>query len=335
MTPAFFSSALSTWHPATTVTEVRIGQVIPGTATKLAVELEYGTDTTLPSRMWVKAGWEKHSAAVTAQYRAEVTFYSCIADSLDINTPQCYFAGIDPVSGSGLLLLEDLTLRPVTFGDATRPITVDQVAQVLGLQANYHARHWNSEILWAPWLKGSHNESTFHETMVSEEHWSRHLAMPRGELLPPPLRDRHRVAAALAHIFEITSTPPEPCLIHADPHLGNLFFETDGRPGLLDWQSPQRGHWAHDVTYTLISTLSVEDRRAHQGDLLHGYLRDRAALGVAVPHFDQAWHAYRQHVIYGFMWSMCPPEIQAEENVVAMTERFATAGIDLDTLSVV
>ncbi len=238
MTPEFFTAALSTWHPSTTVTEVRFGRLIPGTATKVPVELGYASGTALPTRMWVKAGWEKHSAAVTAQYRAEVTFYSCIADTLGINTPQCYFAGIDPVSGSGMLLLEDLTLRSATFGDATTPISADRVAQVLSLQASYHARHWNSEVLSAPWLRGSHHESTFHETMVSDEHWTRHLAMPRGRLIPTPLRDRHRVAAALAHIFEITATPPEPCLIHADPHLGNLFFESDGRPGLLDWQSP-------------------------------------------------------------------------------------------------
>ena len=57
------------------------------------------------------------------------------------------------------------------------------------------------------------------------------------------------------------------CLVHGDSHLGNLFFEADGTPGYLDWQSPMRGVWALDVGYFMGTGMTIEDRRHSEADL--------------------------------------------------------------------
>jgi hypothetical protein len=334
-TPGFLSSALSAWHPGTVVEEVEVAAPVHGTATKVGLSLKYRGNPGLPERLVVKAGWEPHSDMVAAQYRAEATFYARLAVGIRSTIPRCYFAGIDPVSRLAMVVLEDLNDRGVTFGDPTRPLDVDHLAQVLEMQAGYHATYWGSDLLAEEWLKGSHAESSFRNDMVTEAHWTRHLQLPRAQYLAEPHRDRIRMAESVRRLYLITDHPDVPCLIHADPHLGNLFFETDGGPGFLDWQSPQRGHWAHDVTYTLIGSLSVADRRRSEVQLVEHYLAALAGQGVAAPSFDQAWTAYRQHALYGVMWSMCPPEMQIEPNVVAMTERFSAAAEDLDSLSIV
>lgn len=328
---AFLSAALSAGAKGPLVVEdFDVLECLRGTATKLRLALRYEAGSVGPEFLWVKAGWEAHSPRVAAQYRAEVDFYSRLAPTMDINVPGCYFAGVDPRSGMGLLLLEDLGERGVTFGDPTTPLTPGQVAAVLELQARYHARYWDNPV--ARRLSGSHAESGIIESMLAEPHWSTQLANPRGAFLSAALRDRERLGGAVLRLAAITNHPEHPCLIHADPHLGNLFFEADGRPGILDWQSPQCGNWAHDYAYTVIGSLTVEDRRAAEADLLRGYLAQLAANGVAAPDFDTAWIAYRKHALYGVMWALCPPQMQREENVVAMTQRFAAGATDLGSL---
>ena len=55
-------------------------------------------------------------------------------------------------------------------------------------------------------------------------------------------------------------------VMHGDPHVGNTFYERDGRPGFLDWQTTMIGPSTHDVVYFIVGAMTVEDRRAHLQD---------------------------------------------------------------------
>ena len=88
----------------------------------------------------------------------------------------------------------------------------------------------------------------------------------------------------------------------------------------------------HDVAYSIIGNLTVEDRRAHEKELLAGYLAALTAEGITnVPERAEAWEAYRRHAMHGFMWAFTPVEMQPEEIVTAEGERFGIAVSDLDT----
>src|SRR3546814_4664535 len=97
-----------------------------------------------------------------------------------------------------------------------------------------------------------------------------------------------------------------------DAHVGNLYFDADGRAGYLDWQTVMRGCWAHDVAEFLGSALDAEMRRLHERRLLERYLETLHALGAAAPSADAAWLLYRQHMIWAYMWVLCPVQLQAE-----------------------
>src|SRR5262249_33277115 len=79
----------------------------------------------------------------------------------------------------------------------------------------------------------------------------------------------------------------------------------DHAPGLIDWQVVQRGAWALDVAYHVGAVLTVDNRAAHERDLLAHYLGVARALGAPVPDDPTAWGQYRDALVYGYyMWAI-------------------------------
>jgi aminoglycoside phosphotransferase (APT) family kinase protein len=95
------------------------------------------------------------------------------------------------------------------------------------------------------------------------------------------------------------------CLVHGDAHAGNLYLTADGRPGLVDWQLLNRGHWALDVAYHIGAVLTVADRERAERDLVRHYLDRLRSYGAAAPSWEEAWRDYRRALVYGYyLWSI-------------------------------
>ena len=335
ITPAWLTAALGVRYPGVEVTAVHIGGVIWGTATKVRLLLDYnaaGHAHSLPATMFLKAGFggHDHMAVVAPAYAREVEFFRNVAPQLPVRVPQCYFAGTDPRTGQGVLLLEDLLARNVSFGRATAPVSAEVAAATLDVQARFHAKWWEASELGALELHpgGLRNLMLY---LLEEEHFDACMARPRAQWVPEPLRDRARVRAAAEAMWDLDQAPPH-CMIHGDAHIGNMYFEPDGTPCYLDWQGAMRGPWAHDVTYFVVGALTVDERRRSEQDLLRHYLARLVAYGAPAPGFDEAWLAYRRHVIHGFFWVVNPEELQPEDVNEAEAERFSVAAADLDVL---
>lgn len=316
------------------VASVDVVEVIGGTATKMRLALEYAGPSDLPSTMVLKGGLgiENVGAIVgLTGYAREVEFFRDVAPSLDINIPGSYFGAVDPDTGQALVLLEDLNARGVTFGRATAPISVETVASALDDMARYHALWWESPRL-DPLARFPGVLEPIILYLLGPENWDACMARPRADAVVGELRDRERVHAAVVAMWERNKEAAR-CFIHGDPHLGNMYFERDGSPGFLDWQGAMCGTWAHDVTYFVIGSLEIEDRRNHERELLTHYLERLAAYGAPAPGFDEAWLAYRRNVMHGFMWVVNPEALQPEDVNTVCATRFATAAIDLESLA--
>src|SRR5262249_4637379 len=123
------------------------------------------------------------------------------------------------------------------------------------------------------------------------------------------------------------------CLTQGDAHLGNVFFEADGMPGLLDWQAYIHCHPMQDVAYFLVGALTIEDRRAQGRTLLDYYRGRRAAEGVVgAPGADEIWLAYRRFALHGFAWTVTPIEFHPEPIIMAYAQRYGAAAADLQSL---
>jgi len=335
ITAEWLTSILAERFPGTVVTEAHIGTVIAGTATKVRLLLSYndaGHAHRLPPTMWLKGGFIRHAYTFDDSFVNEAKFFASWAPEMNIHIPGAYWSGWhDEVQG--LVLMEDLSARNVSFGDARRLITIDQQAQTLELLARMHARWWQS-----PELKTLRNFSTVWQAadrvvmmMLEPEYFDACMNHRRCAAYVGPYRDRDRIKAGLRMQWKRSVEIPQ-CFSHGDAHLGNMFFETDGRPGFLDWQAWQEGPYMHDVAYSIIGNLTVADRRSAEKDLLAGYLEALKMHGVATPPSRaDAWEAYRRHAMHGFMWPFTPLEMQPIEIVTAEGDCFGAAVADLDT----
>ena len=145
-------------------------------------------------------------------------------------------------------------------------------------------------------------------------------------------------AAAEASLTMHESQPRT--VIHSDVHLGNWYITDQGRMGLSDWARVCRGHWARDLAYALMTTVTVDDRRAWERELIERYcgqLSERIGDTIA---FETAWDGYRRQAPAALlMWTptLCPPptlpDMQPEATSRLMIERITTAMDDLDVLA--
>jgi hypothetical protein len=79
-----------------------------------------------------------------------------------------------------------------------------------------------------------------------------------------------------------------------------------------------------DIAYHVAGSLSPEDRRANEQELLREYLSHLRAAGVQAPEFDEAWEDFRVAVIYGyFLWSITRRVY--EPITIEMNRRLGTA----------
>lgn len=92
--------------------------------------------------------------------------------------------------------------------------------------------------------------------------------------------------------------------------------------------------WSLDVGYHIASTLTVDERRRTERDLLRHYLDCLASHGVTPPPWDDAWRAIAFGMVHGFyLWGITT---KVQPAVIAtLLHRLGTAVADHDALSAV
>jgi len=222
-------------------------------------------------------------------YRTEIRFYAELAADLHaLVLPRVYHAELAPNEIDFVLLMEDLA--PARTVDQLTGVTPDEAALVVEQLAALHAGSWgNTRLAQAGWLRGAVDSfgritDGFPETVA---------AFPErfGDLIPEAdIAQAARLNEHLDAWRAIIDTPL--CLWHSDARADNLLFDAkDGRLPvvLLDWQGVGYGYGPIDLAYFLGTSLTVEDRRRCERDLVALYQRRLAALGVRDYSAEQAW----------------------------------------------
>jgi Phosphotransferase enzyme family len=340
VTTAWLDSVIEKKWPGVRIRDSKIDEVILGNSGKVRMSLTYnevGERLRLPPRVIVKGGYNRFGPDFESVYFTEMRFYRDILPLLETNAPLCLYADRDEINQQSLVILEDLSLRDITWCHATRPLGYQEAADFLAAIALYNARWWQSPTLLPGGQLGWISETLdgwvgeYLQAYIQPELWRKYTALERGAALPRALHDRDRIERALLALKKIHKAA-EFCLVHGDEHLGNLYIEPDGRPGFLDWQV-KRAPWSQGVSYFMVGALDSADRRNWERGLLAHYLDCLAANGVAAPSFEKAWLSYRRDILYGFLvWVINDSKYQSETVNVANTVRFGTAMLDHDTL---
>jgi hypothetical protein len=336
LTPEWLTRALQQHCPGIRVERLSIEKIIWGTATKVLVDVQYESRASfdIPNKLCIKGEFDERlrqalGIAMTGT-QMEASFYADLAPKLGVPLARHWFAGSEP--GMGILILDNLAAANFTFGAPTQPWSPELVSKGLDILAILHGSTWGKRFPTVPWLEvGSATHRGYIEALFSQKHWDERAADPSAYRLIPYVNDRERALKGWRTLWQYDAARSH-CLVHGDAHLGNTCVDPSGQPFFIDWGAPCISHWAIDVAYFITGALSVEDRRAHERELLRHYLEGLAARGG--PRLDpgEAWDEYRRHLIQGMAWGVLPPTMQSPENVAAMGERYSLAMMDHDTL---
>lgn len=270
----------------------------------LRLALTYDRPVAAPATLVAKLPSSNETSRATGMalrtYEVEVRFYQELAHRLPVRSPVCHHAEIDLATGDFVLLLEDLA--PARQGDQVTGCSPDQAALVLEEAARLHAPLWGDRDLDAlewpvRWTQESQDAMQAMLTVLWPNFVERY-----GDQLDADVVDLgHRFIAALPAYY---AHRPEPhTVLHNDYRLDNLLFATpEGGPAVavVDWQTVGIGPAVLDVSYFVGAGLTVEDRRAHEEDLVRGYHQALLASGVEGFDWDRCWADYRAFAFAGF-----------------------------------
>ena len=207
--------------------------------------------------------------------------------------PRLYYAAVDEAEERVVLVLEDLTAG--RQGDDLYGCSIEDAVLVLEQMRPFHARWRGAQPAGFPyWRNRIEARQAAYDRNVD-------VFLERfGERIPAEARAiAERLRSRLAEVIA-PLVAGEHTLIHGDLHLDNVLFDTppDGRPVILDWQTPCLAPAVLDVVMFTFGSLSVQDRRSAADDLLAQHSRDeirRALLsmfagivgGLARPNLDE------------------------------------------------
>jgi hypothetical protein len=335
LSPDWLSRALQVRYPGT-----RVAHVIPGPAmTRIStnaffrIECAGTPPANLPANLCAKGYFtDTGNSAYRAAGESESLFYRDLAGSIGIRTLPSVYADLDIDTRHGVVITEDIAASGASFVDPLVSRSPAQVAASLEAYAGMHGRTWNAaQVGQAEWL-APRIDTSLRVRGVAEI--QAQFDGPVGTGVPKEARDAEGLVGAYKALTPITASASSWCLLHGDAHTGNLFTDAGGRPGLLDWQLVQRGAWYIDVGYHIASSLSVEDRRRSEQDLLGHYLNHLTSHGVTAPSWDELWFGLCCGIAYGlFLWSITQrvkPEI-----TTTLLGRLGTAAADHDVYRVI
>jgi hypothetical protein len=339
--PAWLTAALGAHAPPGGVRSVEVVDAIRGTCTKLRLRLGFDGSSRdagrLPDTVILKGGFEPHSREMHFIHEQEVRGYREVFPSLGLHTPACYFGDYDPESRQGIVIMEDLVQRGVTFCNPLKPQTHDQVARRLTALARFHARTWDNSDLssgkWSGLTSPAVEAPIYFAQYLEPDVWAHYVGLPRGAAASTHFHDRHWMARALAQLEALSSTLPY-CVIHSDTHLGNLYVEPDGTPGFYDGM-PGRAPAIMEVSYHVVGALDPMDCRRWDRALIRHYLDELERCGVMAPDFDEFMRQYAAFLAYGYCVFLINKSVfQPEAINTAYTARFSSAMINHNTLEV-
>jgi len=248
-------------------------------------------------------------------YRREIGFYRDIGPDAGIRVPVCYYSDLDEQTQHFVMLLEDMA--PGEASDQVSGTSRETSRQVIENVARLHARWWNSEKLdqyeWARWIV---NEIPMEEGLARLRANIRQVEETGSFDAYPEMK---RLMYLLPPLFRMQPAPPYPfSLTHGDLRSDNIIQPSaqGGEFCVLDWQLAGKGDPINDVARWMTQSISIEDRRETEQELLKLYHQTLLENGVTGYSYKQFINAYKTNlVVILIMFSM------GIENVDRSSER--------------
>ncbi|MGE9008072.1 aminoglycoside phosphotransferase family protein [Leptospira interrogans] len=348
VTPEWLTAVLCGKVPGAIVTDVEVKPASAGTHERHQLRVSYneeGRRAGLPVSIFTKSLPSivtRMIGGFNGTARVEGSFFTQIRPQLEIEAPLCYHSAYDRQTFAAIHLLEDLVAtKSATFCNHKTYVTRAMAEDMIDLLASLHGRFYGDPTLAERyrWLASYPRWFTIGAAKMGTEYYTRKAFDAAAHVIPAAVMARRDdVWPATMRALALHDSEPQG-LIHSDVHIGNWYRTGAGQMGLCDWQCLSRGHWSRDFAYAVTASLTPDDRRNWERELLARYI-DRFAEKTGVkPDFDLSFLRYRQQIVHALaMWTitLCHspllPNMQPETTTLTMIERMTTAMADLDAL---
>ena len=348
ITAEWLTAVLCGKTPGAIVTHVEVRSASAGTHERHQLTVSYneeGRRAGLPVSIFTKSLPSivtRMIGGFNGTARVEGSFFTQIRPQLEIEAPLCYHSAYDRRTFAAIHLLEDLVAtKSATFCNHKTYVTRAMADDMIDLLAALHGRFYGDPTLAERyrWLASYPRWFTIGAAKMGTEYYTRKAFDAAAHVIPPEVMARRdEVWPATMRALALHDSEPQG-LIHSDVHIGNWYRTGAGIMGLCDWQCLSRGHWSRDFAYAVTASLTPDDRRNWERDLLARYIERFADKTGVRPDFDVSFQRYRQQIVHALaMWTitLCHspllPNMQPEETTIKMIERMTTAMADLDAL---
>jgi hypothetical protein len=263
-------------------------------------------------------------------YFREVAFYGNLAARIGGPVPRCHLAVYDSAEGWFTLVLEDIV--GATQGDQIAGCAVAEARVALRELARLHAPVLGDLALGvADYLNQPNPLTQELLTMLLPGFLERY-----GDRVAPEHAEVCRRLIPVLDAWAAERTPPLG-LVHGDFRLDNLLFG-DGTCKVVDWQTVTWGPALLDAAYFIGGSMGIEDRRAHEQELVRLYHDELLSQGVTSLSWEQCWHEYRRQTFHGILMAVAASMVvvrteRGDDMFMTVLERNAQQILDLDALS--
>ena len=322
MAPHLNGATLSTFEPKI----IGVGEGFMGQLARVALsynEEAAGAPTSLVAKFASTKQETRDMAADQKLYQREIGFYKDIGDRVGVPIAECYYSIYIEESNHFVLLLEDLA--PGEPSDQVIGTDKETSREVIEQFARLHAKWWNNPELekyeWAKWLITAmpmeQGLKLLKQSMIEVEETGKFDAYPELKRLMP----------LLGPLFKFDPAPPFPfSLTHGDLRSDNIIKPSaeGGRFAIIDWQLSGIGDPVNDIVRWMVQSISIEDRRETEQELLGLYYERLVEYGVKGYSYKKFINAYRMNlVVVQLMFSMSMDSVdQSSERAQALFHQF-------------
>jgi hypothetical protein len=348
VTAEWLTAVLCGKTPGAVVTGVEVKPASAGTHERHQLKVSYneeGRRAGLPTSIFTKSLPSivtRMIGGFNGTARAEGNFYTQIRPQLEIEAPLCYHSAYDRKTFAAIHLLEDIVAtKSATFCNHKTDVTRAMAEDMVDLLASLYGRFYGDQTLAERyrWLAGYSRWFTIGAEKMGTEYYTQKAFDAAAHVIPASvLARRADVWPATIRALALHDSEPQG-LLHSDVHIGNWYRTGGGEMGLCDWQCLSRGHWSRDFAYAVTASLTTDNRRNWERELLARYIERFAEKTGVKSDFDVSFLRYRQQIVHALaMWTitLCHspllPNMQPEDTTITMIGRMTTAMADLDAL---
>ena len=261
--------------------------------------LDYKNPTTLPRSMILKLSSSdqetKSNISRMGGYLAEVYFYKEIASFANIRTPRLYYADIRSNHQDFVILMEDVpNAEP---GNQLYGEVPGRAIAAITEIANLHASLWgNVDIFKKDYIAKITGDVAKTRKHLLETFWPPMVDHYKECLTKEYIRTTELFIDNFVRWNEISTS--ESTVIHGDWRSENMLFGDDGSVTTIDWQTLQQGNALIDVAYFIGGSMTMNNRRQYESQLLRHYHNQLDKRGVSLSQSELA-RKYQLGALHG------------------------------------